>query len=324
VVAIFASAGCGKTALLNAIYKIYRKYDVMGVALSGKAAVRISEATGIAAQTIHRTLGYQFGQFEHNEKFPLLHEIIAIDESTMNNGDLFYALLRAIPSGSKVIMLGDVKQITPIGNCQVFADIIRSNVIPKFELTKLHRQAQLSGIIPTSLQVANQDQIFDSNFEGNIILGELQDMELDIYKQDDNAPDRVIKHFLKHYNDIKNLMEVQIVTALRIKGDLSNYNLNNKIQEIINPIAEDDVYVEVKLSDSNKDEPKIYKIKLGDKVINTKNNYKTLDTYGNTTPIFNGNMGIVTEIDYKSCVVNFIGIGDIILGRKEIINLELA
>jgi exodeoxyribonuclease V alpha subunit len=182
----------------------------------------------------------------------------------------------------------------------------------------------MSGIIPTSIQIANQSQIFDGMFEGNTILGELKDMELDIYKNDEKPYERVISHFLKHYDIVKDILEVQIITALRVRGNLSNYTLNNKIQEILNPILDDDIYVEVKLAESTKDEEKYYRLKLGDKVINTQNNYKTEDVNGRKIPIFNGNMGIITDIDYNSCVVDFIGIGEIVLGRNEIKKLELG
>jgi len=316
---IFITGNCGKTATLNGIVNVFKDYIMSACALSGKASVRITEATGLNASTIHRLLGYSHGEFTYNEENPLDTDVVAIDETTMVNGDIFLSLLKAIPNGAKLIIVGDIKQLTPIGNCQVFSDILNSNLIPNITLTKIHRQASLSGIIVTSIKISEQEQIFKSNFEGSSILGELQDMELDIYKTDESPSDRVIKHFLKHYEANKDIMETQILSPMRLKGDLSTYNLNNKIQSIINPVSDSDIFIEVKV-----DKDKSYKIKLGDKVINTKNNYKSVNIDGLIVPIFNGNMGIVKEIDNGVCVVDFIGIGMIVLDRAGVKKLELA
>ena len=237
----------------------------------------------------------------------------------MINGDIFLSLLKAIPNGAKLIIVGDIKQLTPIGNCQVFSDILNSNVIPSITLTKIHRQAEMSGIIVTSIKISEQEQILKPKFEGNLILGELQDMELDIHKEDDSPSDRVIKHFLKHYEASQDIMETQVLSPMRTRGDLSTYSLNNKIQSIINPVSDSDIFIEVKV-----DKDKSYKIKLGDKVINTKNNYKSINVDSKVTLIFNGNMGIVKEIDNGVCVVDFIGIGEIVLDRAGVKKLELA
>lgn len=316
---IFITGNCGKTATLNGIVKVFEDYSISACALSGKASVRITEATGLNASTIHRLLGYSHGEFIHDENCPLETDIVEVDEATMNNGDIFLSLLKAIPNGAKLVIVGDIKQLTPIGNCQVFSDILSSNVIPNITLTKIHRQATLSGIITTSIRIADQEQIFKSSFEGNMILGELQDMELDIYKTDSSPSDRVIKHFLKHYEETQNVIETQVLSPMRLKGDLSTFNLNTKIQSIINPVREDDIFIEAKV-----DKDKFYRIKLGDKVINTKNNYKTINVDGEITPIFNGNMGIVKEIDNGTCVVDFIGIGEIVLDRTGVKKLELS
>ena len=316
---IFITGNCGKTATLNGIVQVFKDYIISAAALSGKASVRITEATGLKASTIHRLLGYSHGEFTYNEENPLDTDVVLIDETTMINGDIFLSLLKAIPNGAKLIIVGDIKQLTPIGNCQVFSDILNSNVIPSIVLTKIHRQAEMSGIIVTSIKISEQEQILKPKFEGNLILGELQDMELDIHKEDDSPSDRVIKHFLKHYEASQDIMETQVLSPMRTRGDLSTYSLNNKIQSIINPVSDSDIFIEVKV-----DKDKSYKIKLGDKVINTKNNYKSINVDSKVTPIFNGNMGIVKEIDNGVCVVDFIGIGEIVLDRAGVKKLELA
>ena len=324
VMALTGLAGAGKTSTANGICSLYDNYNILACALSGKASVRITEATGLPASTIHRALGYQNGQFMFNKDNKLAVDIVLIDEATMINGTLFLSLLEAIPTGAKVIIMGDVQQLTPIGNCQVFADILDSNVLPVVKLTKPHRQALMSGIIPTSIKVANQEQIFGNNFEGNEILGELKDMELDITSSKESMSDTIINHFqteMAKYNDI---MEVQVCVPMRLKGELSCYNLNTKIQNIYNPKFNDSKEIEILLEKKNEDTKK-YLIRVGDKVLNTKNNYKCTNVEGDTTPVFNGNIGIVKEIeDNGYCTIDFVGIGEVVFSKTDSKNLELA
>ncbi|MBU5331715.1 AAA family ATPase [Anaerocolumna aminovalerica] len=324
VMTLTGLAGAGKTATANGICSLYDTYNIIACALSGKASVRITEATGLPASTIHRTLCFQNGVFLYNKKNKLAVDIVIIDEATMINGSLFLALLEAIPTGAKVIIMGDVQQLTPIGNCQVFADILNSNVLPVVKLTKPHRQALRSGIIPTSIKIASQEQIFTNSFEGNEILGELQDMELDITSNKESLSDLIINHFQTEMNKINDIMEVQICVPKRLKGDLSCYNLNNKIQNIYNPKFSEDNELEI-IIENKKDNVKKYIIRKGDKVINTKNNYKSVNSNGDVTPVFNGNIGIVKDINKDNyCTIDFAGIGEVVLNRAESKNLELG
>lgn len=325
VIAITGGAGVGKTSTANGICSLFTGYNVNACALSGKAAVRITEATGLPASTIHRMLGYENGLFRFNKKNQLAVDIVLIDEATMPNGSLFYSVLQAIPTGAKVIIMGDVQQLTPIGNCQVFADILDANVLPVARLTKPHRQALRSGIIPTSMKLTNQEQIFASNYEGHEILGELQDMELNITSSKDKISEMIIEKFQQEIDKFKDIMEVQVCVAKRLQGDLSCYNLNNKIQEIHNPsFGNSDRSIKVTL-EKKKDDVKEYCIRVNDKVINVKNNYKCVNTNGVVTPVFNGNIGIVKDIDEDGyAIVDFVGIGEIVLKKSECKNLELA
>lgn len=326
VMALTGGAGSGKTSTANGICSLYSGYSILACALSGKASVRITEATGLPASTIHRALGYQNGEFMFNKDNKLAVDIVLIDEATMINGALFLSLLEAIPTGAKVIIMGDVQQLTPIGNCQVFADILDSNVLPVVKLSKPHRQALRSGIIPTSIKIANQEQIFDGNYTGNAIIGELEDMELDISGKgnDESISDKIIKHFQIELEKFHDIMEVQICVPMRLRGELSCYNLNSKIQSIYNPKLSNGNEIEIFL-EKKKDEAKKYIIRAGDKVINTKNNYKCINSEGDTTPVFNGNMGIVKEIEKNGmCTIDFIGIGEVIFTKSDCKNLELG
>lgn len=326
VMALTGGAGVGKTSTANGICSLYSGYSILACALSGKASVRITEATGLPASTIHRALGYQNGEFMFNKENKLAVDIVLIDEATMINGALFLSLLEAIPTGAKVIIMGDVQQLTPIGNCQVFADILDSNVLPVVKLSKPHRQALRSGIIPTSIKIANQEQIFDGNYTGNAIIGELEDMELDISGKgnDESISDKIIKYFQIELEKFHDIMEVQICVPMRLRGELSCYNLNSKIQSIYNPKLSNGNEIEIFL-EKKKDEAKKYIIRAGDKVINTKNNYKCINSEGDTTPVFNGNMGIVKEIEKNGmCTIDFIGIGEVIFTKSDCKNLELG
>ena len=321
---IFVTGNCGKTSTANGICSLYDNYNIIACALSGKASVRITEATGLPASTIHRALGYSNGAFTFNKHNKLAVDIVLIDEATMINGSLFLSLLEAIPSGAKVIIMGDVQQLTPIGNCQVFADILDSNVLPVIRLTKPHRQALRSGIIPTSIKIATQEQIFNSSFEGNEIVGELQDMELDISSGKEALSETIIRHFQKEMIKYNDIMEVQVCVPMRLRGDLSCYNLNTKIQSIYNPSFSDSREIEI-LLENKKDDVKKYIIRKGDKVLNIKNNYKCINVDGEITPVFNGNIGIVEDIDEDGYVtIDFIGIGKVIFNKSEAKNLELA
>lgn len=326
VMALTGGAGVGKTSTANGICSLYSGYSILACALSGKASVRITEATGLPASTIHRALGYQNGEFMFNKENKLAVDIVLIDEATMINGTLFLSLLEAIPTGAKVIIMGDVQQLTPIGNCQVFADILDSNVLPVVKLSKPHRQALRSGIIPTSIKIANQQQIFDGNYTGNAIIGELEDMELDISGKgnDESISDKIIKHFQVELEKFHDIMEVQICVPMKLRGELSCYNLNSKIQSIYNPKLSNCNEIEIFLEKKN-DEAKKYIIRVGDKVINTKNNYKCINSEGDTIPVFNGNMGIVKEIEKNGmCTIDFIGIGEVIFTKSDCKNLELG
>ena len=326
VMALTGGAGVGKTSTANGICSLYSGYSILACALSGKASVRITEATGLPASTIHRALGYQNGEFMFNKENKLAVDIVLIDEATMINGTLFLSLLEAIPTGAKVIIMGDVQQLTPIGNCQVFANILDSNVLPVVKLSKPHRQALRSGIIPTSIKIANQQQIFDGNYTGNVIIGELEDMELDISGKgnDESISDKIIKHFQVELEKFHDVMEVQICVPMRLRGELSCYNLNSKIQSIYNPKLSNCNEIEIFLEKKN-DEAKKYIIRAGDKVINTKNNYKCINSEGDTTPVFNGNMGIVKEIEKNGmCTIDFIGVGEVLFTKSDCKNLELG
>ena len=316
---IFITGNCGKSVTMRGMLNLVKQYACIGCSLSGKASVRITEATGMEAMTIHRLLGYSFEGFMFNETNKLPYDVYFMDEATMTSGELFLSFLKAIPNGAKVVFTGDVQQLTPIGSCQVFGDILNSQVIPSARLTKPHRQALESGIIPLSMKIINQEPICDSTFEGKKILGNLQDMELDVFKDDLKPSKRVVKHFLEQYKLENNLMEVQVAVPMKNRGDMCTYNLNLEIQKEINPINENRSNLIIHL-----DKDRYYTIQTGDKVINTKNNYKAKTINGDDVAVFNGNMGIVKEIKDGFITIDFDGLGEIVLDSTGSKSLELG
>ena len=320
VVALTGLAGSGKTSTIKGMVGLFKEnYSCIGCSLSGKASLRITEGSGLEAMTIHRLLQFKDGRFLKDKFNQLKEDVFVMDESTMTNGELFLSFLKAIPSGSKLILAGDVQQLTPIGSCQVFADILEADKFPKIKLTKPHRQALRGGIVPTSLQIVNQQSLCEKSFHGRKKLGELQDLELDVFDKNEDSLKKVIEHFWEQYNIEKDIMNVQVICLMKTRGDLSCYNINNLIQEEINPITENSSYFKVTV-----EKDKVYRIQAGDKVINIKNNYNTKNKDGVCVPIFNGSMGLVKEIIDTNVIVDFEGIGEIVLTREEAKSLWLA
>lgn len=335
ILVITGGAGVGKSSVAKGFLSGFGDLaSKTCCALSGKASVRIKEATGFESSTIHKALGVGIDGFVHDENVPMESLIYLVDEATMVNGELFLAFLKAIPSGAKLFVMGDIQQLTPIGSCQVFADLLNSNVIPSIRLTKPHRQAMEGGIIPTSIKIAKQEQIFDSTFTGQAIIGEsVKDMMLDIYNEDPDSSLRVAKHFMDIYRNPlkgnKDIMSTQIVSLCK-KGDLGVYNLNTMIQNLVNPIRANENNIVKRLDKEN-----TYVIQKFDKVINTENKSDLFlenqdgcneeDVKDKKVSISNGDIGIVKEIgDKGECVVYFEGIGNVIMSSKDAKSLDLA
>lgn len=310
---ITGSAGSGKSSLVTGILSVLSGYSFAQTALSGKAAARLQEVTGEKGQTIHRLLCYdpKSNGFIHNEENPLLYDIIILDEVSLVGGDIFLNLLRAIPTGSKLYMLGDIGQLEAIGPLNLAADMINSNIIPTVELTKVHRQAQKSGILTTAYDVRNQVQVIDNyNFSGTEIRGELKDMVLEITDNKDKDKDLVLTYFEKYYNsDLvnKDIMKIQVISPVKERGDSCVYVLNNLIQDFVNPKTREKKFTKVKKRKDDNDNDFSYELRENDKIMCIKNNYKTsvslIDEIN--TSIFNGWTGIVKEITESYVAVHF-------------------
>lgn len=318
---ITGMAGSGKSSLVSGILAVLNKYSYVQCALSGRAASRLSEITGKTGFTIHRLLGYPCydagskNGFVYHDENPLFYEIYILDEISMVNSLLFYSLLRAIPSGAKLVCLGDHGQLEAIGSGNIAHDMMLSPEIPTIILTKIHRQAEASGIISEAYKVRQGVQIIEKEWAGDSIRGELQDLHIKAYSDMSNTFYEIMKQYSKLYESKQfDLSQLQVIVPVKSKGSASTYLLNNAIQELVNP------------TDRKKREVVVYSagkptmLREGDKIINTKNNYRTDPT------IYNGNMGIIRKIDKVdgNIIVDFFGIGRVEVSSEDWGSLDLG
>ena len=300
ITVVTGKAGTGKSTVTNAMTRVLNDYTIKLTCLSAKASQRIEEVTGRPASTIHRLLGLGINKDEQYQNVDpiVLTDILIIDESSMVNGYLFLKLLKALQDGTKLVILGDDGQLQAIGECSVFSDLLTTDKLPIIHLSKIHRQAQKSAIITKSIAVRNQEEIYPKGFVGHMTLGELQDLELYIQKEREGLVEEIVKSFTKELNKRNgNVMEVQVISAMKTRGDIGTYKLNKILQKIYNRCNS--------TSYTTEDNVEIF---VGDKVINTKNNYKTKTVNGEECPIFNGNIGIVNNITSNTIEVDFNGI----------------
>lgn len=323
---ITGMAGSGKSTLVRAILAILNDKSYVQCALSGRAASRLSEITGQEGYTIHRLLGYPCHKpenkqgYEFHDDNPLPYEIYILDEVSMVNSSLFYYLLRAIPSGSKLVCLGDHGQLEAIGSGNVAHDMMKSPEIPTVVLTKIQRQAEESGIISEAFKVRKGIFITEKDWVGTERRGKLQDLKLVTYSDASNTFYKVTAEYSALMNQPDfNLLQTQIIVPVKTRGNASTIGLNNSIQELINP--PDKRRREITTFTSGK----ATILREGDKVINVRNNYKT------KPPIYNGNMGILREIkidnedDNKSyIIVDFVEFGAVKIPKDYWEDLELG
>lgn len=324
VLVISGIAGCGKTSVARGIVNAVGKEYSAVCALAGKAGQRLSETTGLDGQTIHRLLAFNPSEgFKYNKDNQLDYKLIVLDEGSMVDINLFRRLVEAISTGCKLVILGDPNQLQSIGAGNILLDIIRAEAIESTELLKIHRQAQKSGIITAAGKVRNAEHIMDKGFTGEKILGELQDFKMIVRSKAKTGTDRetkplILKEFERLLKDGEDISDIQIIVPMKSRGGASTYSLNQELQDIYNPTFENDG---LECGMKNK-----YILKVGDKVICKKNNYKTTDINGEIKPIFNGSMGMIKEIimDDQSMVIDFYNIGKIVVDKSMKSTIELA
>jgi len=314
--------GSGKSTTMKPIARFCaaNRLSVAQTALSGRAASNLSEITNIEGKTIHRLLGYnpKAGGFAYDKDNPISENVVIVDELSMNDNELLYRLLQSIPNGSKVIMLGDYAQLEPISNGNFLKDCLDTNAVPCYRLTKIHRQAQKSAIIIESIKVSNGQQII-GNSEISEIRGELKDLKIVTYKDADLSRVKFLTEYRTLLQQGVSPNDIIGVVPMKLRGAMSSFALNNDVQKFVNP---DEHLPSIKLA---ADKDKYYTIRLGDRVINRKNHYDTItrvvyERYGfdkdnPVEPIYNGNLGFVTDIQENYIVVDFKQQGEVVIPK---------
>lgn len=317
VILITGKAGTGKTTILRGIVEVIKRNEkefpeYFTCALSGKASQRIQESTGLTSSTIHRLLGWDsenngFG-FNHNNTLP--KGVVVLDEGSMVNTYIGNALISAVSTGSKLIILGDDEQLEAIGAGNLFKDILNSGVIPVAILTQVHRQALKSGILSTANTVRDGIQFNGSdNYESRVI-GELKDLYFKPYAKPEKVKDSVLKA-CRQYKKTKNydIMNFQVIVPMKNRGELCTKVLNVELQRIFNDNHNDDIFLE----------RNGYEFHKGDKIIQNGNNYDV--------NVFNGTLGIIKNVDAnaKKIEIDFIGAEETIVYTSDQLNqIELA
>lgn len=281
VIIITGGPGTGKTTTLKAIVEAHRSLNrkVILTSPTGRAAKRLYEVTGYEAKTIHRLLEYnpEEHSFRYNHNNQIECDTIILDEASMVDIELFYYLLRAIKPTSKFIIVGDADQLPSVGPGLVLQQLISSSAVPTVKLTTIFRQNESSIIIKNAHRI-------NKGIMPILIVPDGK-TKTDCYYIDCKNPDETICQLCKiistslpkrfGYDPIN---DIQVLTPTN-KGILGSINLNNILQEILNPPSSNKI--ELKLNN------KLFRV--GDKVIQTKNNYE-LD-------IYNGDIGIIKSIN---------------------------
>lgn len=323
VVVITGKAGTGKSSIVDAMIAVLQGYSYAQTALSGRAAARMAEITHEEGYTIHRLLGFPKGDRDHggfvfHEDNKLPRDIIILDEVSMVDGELFNRLVKAIKTGSKLIMLGDTGQLECIGCMNIAADLIASKEIVSIELSQIHRQAANSGIITESIKAREGIQLIEKDWIGTEVRGKLNDLVLDCFSDKSNTFYKVMQHASSELEDGTDIMDLMVI-APSYKNESGVDNLNAALQSLYNPDSPEKKEVFVQKSS------KAWILREGDKIINVQNDYYAKNKF--TAGIFNGNIGVVKNIDTdaNTIAVDFQDIpGIMILPKKNWKDLELG
>jgi exodeoxyribonuclease V alpha subunit len=296
---ITGGPGTGKTTTINTIIRFFesQEMEILLAAPTGRAAKRMTEATGYEARTIHRLLELtgvpgddrSLGMhFERNEENPLDADAVIIDETSMVDIHLMQSLLKAINPGTRLILVGDVNQLPSVGPGNVLRDMIDSSSFNVVMLTKIFRQATQSDIVVNAHKINRGDQVPLGKKSNDFLFIKREDPNAII-----NAMITLVQDKLPGYVHAKTY-DIQIMTPMR-KGAIGVERLNTILQEYLNPPGD---------GKAEKETTGVT-YRVGDKVMQIKNNYniewEVRNKYGipmdKGTGVYNGDMGIVREIN---------------------------
>lgn len=273
VMVITGGPGTGKTTLINSILSIFRRknFSLLLAAPTGRAAKRMEVTTGHEAKTIHRLLEYnpQIHDFSRDKMNPLEADVIVIDEMSMVDINLMHSVLKAIPDTARLLLVGDVDQLPSVGPGNVLMDIIASNAVPTVRLKTVFRQAAESGIIANAHRI-NVGETPQWNDHDCFFIERKDPVAVR-----DTILELVTKRIPKKFN-YDPLKDIQVLSPMH-RGDAGVAQLNESLQEALNPNG-------IPIPRKG--------LRVGDKVIQTKNNYD-LDVY-------NGDVGTVTIVSEET------------------------
>lgn len=318
--------GTGKSSCVTGLLACAPKtYNFKQCALSGKASVNLTDITGEEGYTIHRLLGVnpETGGFSHDKYNTLDTDLVILDEGSMVDIPLFEALIQAIPTGAKLIILGDTNQLESIGVGNLLLDMIDSGVVPVMTFDEVHRQGAKSAIIGESIKIAKGIQPVKFRWEGASILGELKDLKYIGFncKKDEQKPtiDLIFDEYKSMYKECKDISKISVVVPTKERGS-GCLPINIMIQDYVLP-KEELRGIGFKVG-SNESSYVIYK---GDKVINLKNARPKMDGSGVVDKcIYNGNMGEVVEVGYDYLVIDFYNIGEVTVRGSQLEQIALG
>ncbi len=276
VMVLTGGPGTGKTTTTLGIISAYKQAgcEIVLAAPTGRAAKRMSEATGMEAKTIHRLLEYKPPEgYQKNEEHPIAGDVLILDECSMIDIMLMYNLLKALPQKMSLILVGDIDQLPSVGAGNVLRDIIDSGSVPVVRLTRIFRQAQGSRIIMNAHRINKGESI---DMRG----GKDSDFFFATKESNKDVVDTIVQYCktnLPRYYHVDPLQDIQVLTPMQ-RGECGAVNLNQVLQEAMNP-------------------SKIFlrkggtQYRLKDKVMQIRNDYDK--------EVFNGDIGTITKVDME-------------------------
>lgn len=302
VLVLTGGPGTGKTTVIKAILSLLQNQhlNVKLAAPTGRAAKRMTEATGCEALTIHRLLEVGEGSeddfaFGRDDQEPLEADVIIIDEASMIDIVLMYNLLRAIPSGARLVLVGDIDQLPAVGAGLVLKDIIQSDMIPTVRLDLVFRQGDTSSIV-VNAHLINQGKLPQINQE--------YDFQFYTTDNDEEMVDDILECYRKLSQDYDIFRDIQVLTPMH-KQLCGVDNLNKVLQDTLNP----------KYFGATEYRYGQQLFRIGDKVMHIKNNYQK--------NVFNGDVGYISNIYNDTVYVNYLD-REVEYSQGELSELKLA